>query len=109
MLTLEALSCHLYNRHRFTEAINQSDSNQRAVQGCQGQDCKLHKAGTGYKTIAEQLGEKGTTVGTIIHKWKKPKISVSLSRSGAPYKTPWSFNDLENGEESAQNYTGGSC
>ncbi len=23
--------------------------------------------------------------------------------------TSWSFNDHENGEESAQNYTGGSC
>ncbi|KAK3514067.1 hypothetical protein QTP70_002909 [Hemibagrus guttatus] len=30
---------------------------QRAVQGCQGQDCKnLHKAGMGYMIIAKQLG-----------------------------------------------------
>ncbi len=28
----------------------------------------LHKAGTGFKTIAKQLGEKVTTVGAIIHK-----------------------------------------
>ncbi len=33
----------------------------------------LHKAGMGYKTIAKQLGEKVTTVGAIIHKWKKDK------------------------------------
>ncbi len=46
----------------------------------------LHKAGMGYKTIAKQLGEKGTTVGAIIHKWKKYKITVSLPRSGAPCK-----------------------
>ncbi len=33
----------------------------------------LHKAGMGYKTIVKQLGEKVTTVGVIIHKWKKHK------------------------------------
>ncbi len=37
----------MYKRHLSTEAINQSDSklstngqDQRAVQGCQGQDCR---------------------------------------------------------------------
>ena len=30
----------------------------------------LHKAGMGYKTIANQLGEKVTTVGVNIRKWK---------------------------------------
>ncbi len=46
----------------------------------------LHKAGMGYKIIAKQLGEKVTTVGVIIHKWKKHKITVNLPRSGAPCK-----------------------
>ncbi len=46
----------------------------------------LHKAGMGCKTIAKQLGEKVTTVGVIIHKWKKHKITVNLPRSGAPCK-----------------------
>ncbi len=46
----------------------------------------LHKAGMGYKTIAKQLGEKVTTVGVIIRKWKKHKITVNLPRSGAPCK-----------------------
>ncbi len=46
----------------------------------------LHKAGMGYKTIAKQLGEKVTTVGAIIHKWKKHKITVNLPRTGAPCK-----------------------
>ncbi|KAK3535116.1 hypothetical protein QTP70_004678 [Hemibagrus guttatus] len=46
----------------------------------------LHKAGMGYKTIARQLGEKVTTVGAIIHKWKKHKITVKLPLCGAPYK-----------------------
>uniref|UniRef100_A0AAY5KS66 Transposase Tc1-like domain-containing protein n=1 Tax=Esox lucius TaxID=8010 RepID=A0AAY5KS66_ESOLU len=38
----------------------------------------------GYENIAKQLGEKVTTVGAIIRKWKKHKITVNLSRSGAP-------------------------
>ncbi len=45
-----------------------------------------HTAGMSYKTIAKQLGEKVTTVGTIIHKWKKHKITVNLLRTGAPCK-----------------------
>ncbi len=40
----------------------------------------------GYKTIAKQLGEKVITVGAIIHKWKKHKITVNLPWSGAPCK-----------------------
>uniref|UniRef100_A0AAY5KGZ5 Tc1-like transposase DDE domain-containing protein n=2 Tax=Esox lucius TaxID=8010 RepID=A0AAY5KGZ5_ESOLU len=46
----------------------------------------LHKAGMGYWIIGKQLGEKATTVGTIIRKWKKFKITVNLPRSGAPCK-----------------------
>ncbi len=46
----------------------------------------LHKAGMGYKTIAIQLGEKVTTVGAIIRKCKKHKITVNLPRTGAPCK-----------------------
>ncbi len=44
----------------------------------------LHKAEMGYKTMAKQLGEKMTTVGVIIHKCKKHKITVNLPRTGAP-------------------------
>ena len=46
----------------------------------------LHKAGLGYKKISKQLGEKFTTVGAIIRKWKKRKITANLPRSGAPSK-----------------------
>ncbi len=46
----------------------------------------LHKAGMSYKTIAKQLDEKVTTVGAIIRKWKKHKITVNLPRSGAQCK-----------------------
>ena len=44
----------------------------------------LHKAGMGYKKISKQLGEKLTTVGAIIRKWKKHKVT---SKSGAPHKS----------------------
>ncbi len=40
----------------------------------------------GYNTISKQLGEKVTTVGAIIHKWKKHKITVNLPRTGSPCK-----------------------
>ncbi len=49
----------------------------------------LHKTGMGYKTIVKHLGEKVTTVGAIIHKWKKHKItSNSLAKAtvGEPEK-----------------------
>ena len=42
----------------------------------------LHKAGMGYKQMSKQLGEKLSTVGAIIRKWKKHR----LPRSGAPRK-----------------------
>ncbi len=74
---------------------------------------EYHKAGMGYKIITKQFGEKATTVGAIISKWKKHKITVNLSRTGALQPltslTSCSFNDHENGEELAQNYTAGSC
>ncbi|KAI4889964.1 hypothetical protein NFI96_005605 [Prochilodus magdalenae] len=46
----------------------------------------LHKAGKGYGAIAKQLGEKRSTVGAIIRKWKKLNITVNLPRTGAPRK-----------------------
>ena len=46
----------------------------------------LHKAGMGYKKISKQLGEKLTTVGAIIRKWKKHKVTANLPWSGAPCK-----------------------
>ncbi|KAI4874042.1 hypothetical protein NFI96_000107 [Prochilodus magdalenae] len=46
----------------------------------------LHKAGKGYGAIAKQLGEKRSTVGAIIRKWKKLNMTVSLPRTGAPHK-----------------------
>ncbi len=76
-----------------TEAINQSDSKLSTMsktkelsKEVRDKIVDLHKAGMGYKTIAKQLGEKVTTVGAIILKWKNHKITVNLPRSGAPCK-----------------------
>ncbi len=76
-----------------TEAINQSDSELSTMaktkelsKDVRDKIVDLHKAGMGYKTIAKQLGEKVTTVGAIIRKWKKHKITVNLPRTGAPCK-----------------------
>ncbi len=110
-------ACFLYKRHLSTEAINQSDSKLSTLAKTKelSKDVRdkiedLHKAGTGYKTIAKQLGEKVTTAGAIIRRWKKHKITHSPSDWGSMQDlTSWSFNDHEIGEESAQNYTGGSC
>ena len=65
----------------------------------------------GYKKISKQLGEKLTTVGTIIRKWKKHKVTTNLPRSGAQRKISpwWDINDNEKGQGSAQYYTGGAC
>ena len=60
----------------------------------------------GYKKISKQLGEKLTTVGAIIRKWKKHKVTANLPRSGAPRKD---INDDEKGQGSAQYYTWGAC
>ena len=65
----------------------------------------------GYKKISKQIGEKLTTVGAIIRKWKKHKVTANLPQSGAPRKmsTSWDINDDEKGQGSAQYYTGGAC
>src|SRR4029434_4994500 len=36
--------------------------------------------------LGKQLGEKQTTIGAIIRKWKQHQTTVNRSRSGAPYK-----------------------
>ena len=46
----------------------------------------LHKAGMGYKRIGKQLGEKRSTVGAVIRKWKKHHTTANLPRSGPPHK-----------------------
>ncbi|MBN3306759.1 SESN3 protein, partial [Amia calva] len=66
-----------------TEAINQSDSKLSTMaktkelsKDVRDKIVDLHKAGMGYKTIAKQFGEKVTTVGAIIRKWKKQNAAA---------------------------------
>ncbi|KAI5085818.1 hypothetical protein C0J45_23607, partial [Silurus meridionalis] len=40
----------------------------------------------GYRTMGKQLGEKATTVGAIIRKWKNFKMTVNLPRTVASCK-----------------------
>ncbi len=66
----------------------------------------LHKAGMGYKTIAKQLSDNSWCDYSQMEETQK---TVSLPGLGGSMQDLTSFNDHENGEESAQNYTGGSC
>ncbi|XP_015229441.1 PREDICTED: uncharacterized protein LOC107084223 isoform X1 [Cyprinodon variegatus] len=46
----------------------------------------LHKAGMSYRTISKKLSLKVPTVGAIIRKWKRYKMTINRPRSGAPCK-----------------------
>ena len=62
----------------------------------------LHKAGMGYKNISKQLGEKLTTVGAIIRKWKKHKVTANLPLVWGSTQdlASWDINDDEKGQGS---------
>ncbi len=68
----------------------------------------LHKAEMDYKTIAKQLRENSwcdySQMEETQNNYQSPSVWGSMQDL-----TSWSFNNHENGEESAQNYTGGSC
>ncbi len=67
----------MYKIHLSTEANNQPDSKLSTMTKTKDLFKNVrdkivdHKAGMGYKTIAKQLGEKETTFGAIICKWKE--------------------------------------
>ncbi len=85
--------------------LNQSDSD-RSIMGKTKELFKdtivdLHKAGMDYRTIGKQLVEKATTVGAIIRKWKKFKMTVNLLGLGLQDLASWRINDPKKGEGSA--------
>ncbi|CAJ0938749.1 unnamed protein product [Ranitomeya imitator] len=66
--------------------LNQSDSNlynmgktKELSKDVRDKIIDLHKAGMSYKTICKTLGEKETTVGAKVRKWKKCKMTLSIS------------------------------
>ena len=64
----------------------------------------------GYKKISKQLGEKLTTVGAIIRKWKKQSHRQSPSVwDSTQVLASWDINDEEKGQGLAQYHTGGAC
>ncbi len=88
LLPVQKTPVHRSNKSIRFQTLHHGQD-QKAAQGCQGKDCRPTQDGMGYKTIAKQLGEKVTTVGAIIHKWKKHKITVNLPRTGTPSKIAW--------------------
>ncbi len=111
-------ACYLYKRHLSKEAINQSDSKLSTMaktkelsKDVRDKIVDHHKAGMGNKTIAKQLGKKGDNSRCDYSQMEETQNNCqSASDWGSmQYLTSWSFNDHEIGEESAQNYTGGSC
>ncbi len=60
----------------------------------------LHKAGMGYRTIGKQLGEKATTVGSIIKKMEEIQDDCQSPSDWGSMQdlASWSINDPEKGE-----------
>ncbi len=82
-------ACYLYKRqpvHRSNQSIrfqtHHHGQDQRAVQDCQGQDCR--PGWNGLKRPSPCSLVRRWLVGAIIRKWRKHKITVNLSRFGAP-------------------------
>ncbi|KAI4892301.1 hypothetical protein NFI96_006564 [Prochilodus magdalenae] len=82
-----------FSRPLSTDSIDQSDSNlsnmgktKELSKDVRDKIIDLHKAGMGYKTFSKMLGEKETTVGAIVRKWKKHKMTVNRPLSLAPCK-----------------------
>ena len=102
------------NLHLPFQPLYHHGQDQELSKNIRDKTVELHKAEMGYKTISKKFGEKETTVGFIIRKWKKYKISINrsphaLCKISMQDLTSWSKDDHEKGEGSAQNYTGGAC
>ncbi|KAI4884503.1 hypothetical protein NFI96_023822, partial [Prochilodus magdalenae] len=93
LLNLEILSLtsHRSGHWAGVARLSQSDSNLSNMGKAKElsrdvRDKTIDLAGMGYKTLSKMLGEKETTVGAIVGKWKKYKMTVNRHRSGAPCK-----------------------
>ncbi len=79
---------------------------QRAVQGCQGHDCRPTQDWNGLQDHRQAAWWEGDNSWCDYLKMDETLNYLSISVQDL---TSWSLNDHENGEESAQNYTRGSC
>ncbi len=59
---------------------------QRAVQVCQGHDCRPTQGWNGLQDHRQAAWWQGDNSCVINRKWKKHKITVNLPRTGASYK-----------------------
>ncbi|KAI3377557.1 hypothetical protein L3Q82_008725, partial [Scortum barcoo] len=59
--------------------VTESISSKELSKDIRDKTVDLHKPGMGYKTISKKPGEKETTVGAIIRKWKQYKLTVTLT------------------------------
>ncbi len=82
-----------------------------AVQGCQGQDCRPTQGWNGLQVHRQAAWWEGHNSGCDYSQTEETQNNCqSPSDCGSIQDlTSWSFTDHENGEESAQTYTGGSC
>ncbi len=104
---------------KYKSRINQSirfqtlhhGQDQRAVQGYQGQDCRPTQGWNGLQDHRQAAWWEGdnswcdySQTEETQNNCQSPSVWGSMQDL-----TSWSFSDHEKGEESAQNYTGGSC
>ncbi|KAI4890642.1 hypothetical protein NFI96_020230, partial [Prochilodus magdalenae] len=75
--------------HLSIDSVSQSDSNlskmgktKELSKDVRDKIIDLHKAGPGYRTLSKTPGEKETTVGAMVRKWKKYQMTVNRPRSG---------------------------
>ncbi len=115
MLTLTISACYLYKIqpvHRRTKSIRfqtlPHGQDQRAVQGCQGQDCRFTQGRNGLQDHRQAAWWEWDNSWCDYLQMEETQNNCHSPSAWTSMQdlTSWSFNDHENGEESSQNYTG---
>ncbi len=117
VLPVQKTSVHRSNQSIRFQSLHH-DQDQRAVQGCQGQDCRPTQGWSHWSKRPSWLQDHCQAAWwEADNSWcdyslmeETQNNCQSPSDWGSMLDlSSWSFTDHENGEESAQNYTGGSC
>ncbi len=108
--------CYLYKQK---QSINQSirfqtlhhGQDQRAVQGCQGQDCRSTQGWNGLQDHRQAAWWEGDNSWCDYSQMKETQNNCQSPSDWSSMQdlTSWSFNDHKNDAEWVQNYTEGSC